>query len=182
MCDSPRLAVQNPTRCSSTQGRAPRLPWRGTLSPKHRLLESEKEDFIQSWITAWKVDLSKVWKCLILLEFIKQKVRGHYSLSKGFFALNSQCWGWSQMAALYSDPATPQRQACLPHWRSVRVALWEQGHSEWRPSARCRKRGGGVLSVTSLGRVPSAGPRQHTPGRQRGLSGAAMALGLVEAC
>lgn len=35
-------------------------PRRGTPSPKHRLLESEKEGFTQILITTWKVDLSSL--------------------------------------------------------------------------------------------------------------------------
>lgn len=38
--------------------------------------ESEKESFIEVLITGWKVDVSKVWQCLLGLERINQKVEG----------------------------------------------------------------------------------------------------------
>lgn len=56
------------TRCSSVPSRG------GYTVPKDT--ESEKESLIDVLITGWKVDLSKVWKCLLGLGRVDQKVEG----------------------------------------------------------------------------------------------------------
>lgn len=67
--------------------------------------ESERESFIEILITGWKVDLSKVWKRLLGLERVDQKVEGGIICFMKGSSLHGGAVGCGQWARVYSDPA-----------------------------------------------------------------------------